>query len=178
MISNDALLLVRHAWEDRQAQNTVAQILSDREASRNISEVPRCWLQVERYRVVDNRFNAIRTQVRLQFVAPVGLNHVRLVRVEFPAALDRHFHHSTQEFVVTIRKTAPLSDPRVKIGQLDPQQRSLHLVESTVKGPRGAGSPVYQTMILAQGNVVNDLFVLGGNDACVAESVQALQWVE
>jgi hypothetical protein len=178
LISNNALLLVSHAWEDRHAQDTVAEFLSYREPPRNISEIPRRWLQMERRRVVDNRFNAIRTQVRLQCVAPVGLNYVRLVGVVLPAAFDWNLHHVTQQFVVTMRKAAPFSDPRVKIGQLDSQQRCLHLVKSAVERPRGAGSSVHQTMILAQGNVLDYLFVLGGNDARITESVKALQRME
>ena len=77
--------------------------------------------------------------------------------MELSATFYRYFHHSIQECVVLVRKAPSLTDPIVKIGQLDSQQRRLDLVKSAVKGPLSQVPSIHQTMVLPQGNILNDL---------------------
>ena len=61
-------------WEDRKAEDFAAEEFGGREVALPVPQFPKALLPVERHGVVDVGPDAIRSQVLLQFVAPLSTN--------------------------------------------------------------------------------------------------------
>jgi len=106
----------------------MAEAFRNREGSHFVPEFGRSRLQVKGRWVVDDRFNAVSPEMRLQRVAIVCLYEVGLVCVELTISLCGNDHPVAQHFAVPLGQSTPFGDPRIETAELDSEQGGLHLI--------------------------------------------------
>jgi hypothetical protein len=129
---------------------------------------------------MNDRPNSSGREVTLQLVAPRVADHEKMPSVYrlIRHALKRHAWNGCERRAISLGDSRATTVPLVQVGQLDAQERCLHLVEATVDAGHLVMVLLPRPIVPQHAKAIRQVIVVGGDGPAIAKSAEVFAWVK